>query len=354
MLGLISMTVMAFSLWDIQPYAWFVAMFWIALGLIAYLLYSSKEKIVAKAEEAPADDIIEKPHGSDYCVMAAVAGPEDTPIVELAALVSRIEGGDLHLLHVIEMPDTDSLDSVSYSRVSRERRALTKAQKIAEDIRARVHTKIVVSHKAAEAIIGEAKETKASVLFLGWKGRHGTDIMMGSNLDKIVQDAPCDVVIYKAKGMPEDVFRILVVSTGEGNETYAVGMAILLAKRYKASISLLGVATGEQDRERSQELVNRLAQICDTHGVSYERRTELSKDVEQTVCSASQDHEVVVIGEAEESRLRQFLLRSLPDRLAQRMTKPLIIVQKVQPRESAPEPEPQSAVRLLEAASKNQ
>jgi nucleotide-binding universal stress UspA family protein len=345
---------MAYSLWSYEKTAWFIAMFWIAIGLVAYLLYTSKDKIVNKEETPPHVEIGEAHVGSKYCVMAAVAGPQDTSIVELAALVSRIEGGDLHLLHVIELQETASLDSVSYGRVSQERKSLSKAKKLAGDMRAHAHTRIVVSHNPSEAIIEEAKEIGASVIFMGWRGRHGHEMLMGSNIDKVVQNAPCDVVIYKSKAMPEEVDRILVVATGEGNETYATGMAVLLAKRYKASITLYGACHRECDQERLGQILDRLCQICETHGVAHERKLDSSKNVEGDVLAAASSHDIVIIGAADEARLMQFVFGSLQNRLAERIDKPFIIVQKVKLSQAPAEETPQSASRILLDAFESQ
>jgi APA family basic amino acid/polyamine antiporter len=353
-LGLITKGIMAYSLWSYEKTAWFIALFWIAIGLVAYLLYTSKDKIVNKEETPPHVEVSEKHEGSKYCVMAAVAGPQDTSIVELAALVSRIEGGDLHLLHVIEIAETESLESVSYGRVSQERKALSKAKKLAGDMRAHVHTKIVVSHKPSEAIIEEAKEIGAGVIFMGWHGRRAPEMLMGSNIDKVVQNAPCDVVIYKSKAMPEEVNRILVVATGEGNETYATGMAVLLAKRYKAAITLHGACGRESEKERLGQILDRLCQICDTHGVTHERKLDCVKSVEGTVLSSSASHDIVIIGAADEARLMQFVFGSLQNRLAERIEKPFIIVQKVKLSQSPAEETPQSASRILLGAFENQ
>ncbi|MFH0815891.1 MAG: amino acid permease [Methanobacteriota archaeon] len=353
-IGLVTKGIMAYSLWAYEPIAWYMAMFWIIIGLLAYLLYSSKEKIVHKEIDLPHVEVSEKHEGTRYCVMAAVAGPQDTSLVELAALVSRVEGGELHLLHVIELPETESLESVSYARVSAEKRTLSKAKKLASDMRANVHTKIVVSHKPSEAIVEEAREMGASVIFMGWRGRHGPEMLMGSNIDKVVQNAPCDVVIYKSKAMPEEVDRVLVVATGEGNETYATGMAILLAKRYKAAITLYGACHRECDRERLGQILDRLCQICETHSVVHERRLDDSKNVEGAVLAASANHDIVIIGAADESRMMQFVFGSLQNRLAERIEKPFVIVQKVKPSPSPAGETPQSATRILLDAFENQ
>jgi nucleotide-binding universal stress UspA family protein len=283
--------------------------------------------------------------------MAAVAGPQDTSIVELAALVSRIEGGDLHLLHVIEVPETESLESVSYARVSKELKLLSKAKKLAGDMRANVHTKIVVSHKPSEAIVEEARELGASVIFMGWRGKRAPEMLMGSNIDRVVQNAPCDVVIYKSKEMPEEVNSILVVATGEGNETYAAGMGVLLAKRYKASVKILGVPTNASRAELVESIVSRLDQICHTHGVAHAVESGKARGTESVILEAAADQDIVIIGAADEERLAQFVFGSLQNRLAERMDKPFIIVQKVKSSQDPSQEAPESASQLLHAAA---
>ncbi len=350
-IGLITKGIMAYSLWAYEPIAWYMAMFWILIGLAAYLLFAKKGAIAHKDDTPPPVEVSEKHEGSDYCVMAAVAGPQDTSIVELAALVSRIEGGDLHLLHVIEVLETESLESVSYSKVSKELKTLSKAKKLAADMRAKVHTKIVVSHKPSEAIIEEAREIGASVIFMGWRGKRAPEMLMGSNIDRVVQNAPCDVVIYKSKEMPEEVNSILVAATGEGNETYAAGMGVLLAKRYKATITLLAAPAHARGVREMDGIIARLDHIFHTHGVSHKVESAKTKNAEAAILEAAASKDIIIIGAADEERLAQFVFGSLQNRLAERIEKPFIIVQKVKASKEPSQEAPESASRLLHEAA---
>jgi amino acid transporter/nucleotide-binding universal stress UspA family protein len=348
-IGLLANGIMAYSLWTYEPIAWYMALFWILIGLLAYLLYTDKSKITRKAETPPDVEVSER-HEGHYCVMAAVAGPQDTSIVELAALVSRIEGGDLHLLHVIEVPETESLESVSYARVSKELKLLSKAKKLAGDMRAHVHTKIVVSHKPSEAIIEEARELGASVIFLGWRGKHGTEMLMGSNIDRVVQNSPCDVVIYKSKEMPEEVNNILVVATGEGNDTYAAGMGVLLAKRYKATITLLAAPSHARGARDMAGITARLDQIFKTHGIPCREASAKTKNMDAAIMEAANEQDIVIIGAVDEERFTQFVFGSVQNRLAEKLDKPYIIVQKVKASKEPSQEAPESASRLLHEA----
>ncbi|MBI5000589.1 MAG: amino acid permease [Euryarchaeota archaeon] len=341
-IGLITKGIMAASLYSYEPNAWLYAILWIELGLVAYYFYTSKEKIAVKEDVPPSMSISDTHGSSKYCVMAAVQGPEDTEVVELAALVSRIEGGDLHLLHVIEVPEAKSLDSVSYGTVNRERKLLSKAKKKAEEIRAKVHTKIVVAHKPAQAIIDEVREARASLLFVGWKGRFGGGRFMGVNIDKILANAESDVILYKSKGIPEDINNILVVSAGEWHDTYAASTAVLLAKRYRAKITVLAVYARDDGIDEARKQLDRLALVCSTHGIKHDKRLEHTHNFERAVLKAAEGAEIVVTGATGSHKsVQEYAFGTLQDKLAQDLDKPLIIVRKARARGIAPSEAPQ-------------
>jgi amino acid transporter/nucleotide-binding universal stress UspA family protein len=348
-IGLLANGIMAYSLWKYEPLAWYMAMFWIIVGLLAYLLYTKKEAIVDQPDAAPHVEVTEKHAGSRYRAVVAISGPQDMPIVELAALVSRAEGGEVQLVHVIEVAEGKPLDSVSYGLVSRERKALSQARRLANDMGAHIHSKVIASRKASDAIVDEAKAVKASAIFMGWRGTHGPGGVMGSNIDKVVQNAPCDVIIYKSKVMPEEVNRILVVVTGEGNEKFATGTAVLLAKRYKASITIAPVRPEHSHNPPDGALVASLAEVCAGQEIQSNIMETLYGD--DAVVKASNEHDVVVVGAADESRIMQFVFGSFQNRLAERVENPLVIVQKVNPSEERVPESLESGRELLHAAA---
>ena len=78
--------------------------------------------------------------------------------------------------------------------------------------RSEMHTKIAHGH-AAEEILKEAETSDADLIVIGDRGGRGlTRFLLGSTSSRIVQYAPCSVLVVKKSS--EDIRRILVCTAG--------------------------------------------------------------------------------------------------------------------------------------------
>ena len=330
-IGIATKFVIALSLWAIEPFAWFVALGWIGLGLAVHTLYQKKEVVagVAKAVEA----ILPAPRAR-YRILLPIEDFERVELVDFAALVAQVEDAELTLLHVIEVPPALPIDAIDRFYVSEVRWNLGKLRRRAEDAGATATARVEVSHKVFDAILENIQEDETDLLILGWKGGWRKGRILGTNVDRFVQEAPCDVVVFKGAGLKERPERILVMNAPEWHVSYATGYAILLAKKHKARITVFTAAQTDTEMAKETAYSARLAEMCRTHGVAFEEKFLKTRSIADAVVAEAATYDLVVLGASSEWRLTQFAFGPMQDQIARRIAAPTLMVRRIRRKES--------------------
>ncbi len=325
-LGIVTKFLLAASLWTIEPAAWFIALGWIGLGLAVHYLYQRKEVVAGVTRVVGAVLPSVRPR---YRILLPIDDFERTELVDFATLVAQVEGGELTLLHVVEVPESLPIDAIDRFYLSEVRWSLGRLRRRAEEAGVAVKARVEVSHRVTEAILDNIRDEDIDLLLVGWKGGLRRGKILGSNLDRFVQEAPCDVVVFKVAGMKETLERILVMNAPEWHVSHATGYAILLAKKHKASITILSVVQTDLEAEKESAYSARLAEMCRTHGVPFEERLVRIRNVVDTVVAEAAAYDLLVLGASSEWRLTQFAFGPMQDQIARKTAVPTLMVRKV-------------------------
>ncbi|HKZ99854.1 MAG TPA: amino acid permease [Thermoplasmata archaeon] len=328
--GIASKLVIALSLWAIEPTAWFIALGWIGMGLGVYYLHEKKEVVegVTRVVEAILPAARER-----YRILLPIEDFDRVELVDFAALVAKVEDAELTLLHVIEVPPALPIDAIDRFYVSEVRWNLGKLRRRAEELGVTARARVEVSHKVFDAILENIREDETDLLVLGWKGGWRKGRILGANVDRFVQEAPCDVVVFKTAGLKEKVERILVMNAPEWHVSYATSYAILLAKQHRARITILSAVQTDRELEKERAYSARLAEMCKTHGVPYEEKFVKVRNIADAVVAEAAGHDLIALGASSEWRLTQFAFGPMQDQIARRVGVPTLMVRKVRRQE---------------------
>src|SRR2546421_9517877 len=329
-LGIATKFVIALSLWTIEPKAWIIALGWIGMGLLVHYLHEKKEIVVGVTKVV---ESILPIHRRRYHILLPIADFDRVELVDFGALVAQVEDAELTLLHVIEVPAALPIDAIDRSYVGEVRWQLGKLRRRAEELGAYATARVEVSHKVFDAIIDNIREGDSDLLVLGWKGGWRKGRILGTNVDRFVQEAPCDVVVFKSAGMKPKLERILVLNAPEWHVSYATGYAILLAKKHRAKITILSAVQTDRELEKERGYSARLAEMCRTHGVPFEEKFVKIRNIVDTVVEEAKSYDLVVLGASSEWRLTQFAFGPMQDQIARRTEAPTLMVRKVRRKE---------------------
>jgi len=308
------------------PASWFLGLGWIALGFAVHYLWAKRERIaeVARAVEAALPLPEER-----YQILVPLEDIEDRALVRFASLVGRVEDGMVNLLNVVEVPPALPIDAIDSLYLVEVRMGLGRAARVAREAGVNVRSKVVVSRRAFEAILDATKEGETDLLVAGWKGAWRGGRILGSNIDKLVQNAPCDVVVFKTAGLKEKLERILVFNAPAWHVSYATGYAILLAIQHGASITIYTAATTDEEMEKEKVYSARLAQMCRTHGIPYEEKFATVRSIVDAVVEEAKGYDLLAVGASDEWVRLEYAFGSVPDQIAHRAPCPVLMVRKV-------------------------
>ncbi|MBI4415710.1 MAG: amino acid permease [Euryarchaeota archaeon] len=333
LVGLGTKGLLAISLYLVDPTAWAIGAAWVVLGLGVYYLWAKRERIaeVARAVEA----VLPLPE-ERYKVLVPLEDFNDAALVRFAALVARVEDGNVTLLNVVEVPPALPIDAIDSLYLLEVRMGLGRAVRVAKEAGVDARSKVVVSRRASEAILESVREAETDLVVAGWKGAWRGGRILGTNIDRLVQNAPCDVVVLKSAGLKERIERILVFNAPAWHVSYATGYAILLAKQHGASITIYTAATTDEEMDKEKVYSARLALMCRTHGIPYEEKFAKVRNIVDAVVEEAKGYDLLAVGASEEWAKLEYAFGSVQDQIARRAPCPVLMVRKVRRKETAP------------------
>lgn len=332
--GIISLFILAASLWEEFQTAWFIAIAWISVGLAIYYFYGGKKEIESMSRDEVekkgfVKTLREKPEDKKYKILVPVVREEQKPLVEFAALVGRVEDADINVITVMELPSGTPLNSQRFKDTAPYIKLVEKLKKASERELVKSRGTVMISHAASEAIQNTIKEENVNLLILGWRGIGGEGKILGTTIDKLIQGAECDAVVMKTTGLNKSVKKILVVSTPEWHSSYATGYAVLIAKRDESEITIFSASQTDENLAEEENYAKKLSDLCHTHDIPHEIKVIKTESIENAIIAESNNYDLVVLGAGQEWEHQAFAFGSIQDRLAKNINKPILMVRKI-------------------------
>ena len=152
---------------------------------------------------------------------------------------------------------------------------------------------------------------------------------MGSTLDPVIRQAPCDIVVVKAcENDPEkEVNRILFPLRGRSaHRDLAIEVLRPIAKRYNAEVTILHVMQKHETQSDAKRITESIPEQM--QGIPYSTKIVESDDLVDSIVDESKKHDLVVIGATEASMFEQLLFGSVPEEIAKRCSTTVLMVKR--------------------------
>ncbi len=278
--------------------------------------------------------------------------------LELAVLVARSFGAELHVLHAVVLHAEDPHNPAHHLPNLEEVEALlgrTATSALAQDIAPHADGVLRILQVqrrapfAGEAILGYADEVGADLIVMGTHGRRGlAHVLLGSVANEVVRGAPCPVMTVRARPEGqhlEAIERILLPLDFSTASEAALAAARDLAVRWTASLDLLHVieetvmpafyAAGvtsllqldPEIRTRCQaEMQRRLTHLGDA-AVAVTTHVREGKAAREIVAFAEETGtDLIVLATAPRSGLERLLLGSVAEKVVRLAPCPVLVV----------------------------
>ncbi|WP_290817161.1 universal stress protein, partial [Halovivax sp.] len=195
--------------------------------------------------------------------------------------------------------------------------------------------RIRMARGVATGIVGAVDEHDVDAILLGWRGRPPrTDVVLGSHVDKVLDDAPCDVLVQRIKTpRPDEIGSVLVPVAGGPHDAFAAETAASIARRNDASVTLLHVLEPDEPELSREEARALLAERADGfEGVrSVERDLVEADGVAGTITDRTTEHDVTVLGVSRGGLLQRALLGSISDGVGRHAAGTVILAKRHDP-----------------------
>ena len=307
--------------------AWIVGPAWVVAGVCIYRFYSRHHAVTTEDEihvfeqrETGSDS-----DGRGTRIMVAVANPDTAvSMVRTTYELCRSKPDPrVELLHMVPVPAHVPLSGA-------EKYMLEGKEGILETMLYLAPMFPIVSHlrycrSIARGIVSACREKRADLLILGWHGQGGSrHYRIGATIDPVLERAPCDVIVLKGTGGNRTFRNILVPLAGGPNGALALETAAILAEPEQGRITAFHVAGGRAfDIEG---FVDQQARRLKLDRARVQVRTAVSGPVVQTILDEAEQHDLVVIGSTRDSVLSRITHRPVPETVALKCPRPLVMV----------------------------
>ena len=136
-------------------------------------------------------------------VLAAVDfGAHSAKVLQSAAAMAQLCGAELSVLHVVGYPVVTDIDYTIPSVYEVESKLMELAEKQLRELlkhEALNHNvrPIIVSGRAKDEIANTAEKEKVDLIVIGAHGRHGLAKLLGSTANRVLSQAPCNVLVVR-------------------------------------------------------------------------------------------------------------------------------------------------------------
>ena len=325
--AIICQGVLAVWLIHMSLIAWVVVPVWIICGVAIYHRYAKSHALTSELDVQVLEEAGEPEGGDEYRIMLAVANPLNAiEMVNTTHKICEAKQGRIELVHMVPVPEQSPLrDAERYMLEGRE--AIVEAMLYLDPLFPLSST-IWYCRNAARGLVNAARQRRADMLLLGWHGRPRTyGFSLGRVIDPILERSPCDVVVLRDAGNRQ-FKRVLVPLRGGPNARLALEVASILVEE-GGTITVFTVAS---DKSRLD-----IVEFVRAHGphlsIPIERistKAVYASNVVNAILEEAENHDMMVMGLTLKPRIYQVARETIPESLARRCTKPLVMVQAVE------------------------
>ncbi len=274
---------------------------------------------------------------TDGTLLVPLANPGTADrLLDSAIDIARARSMRIVVLHVVEVPpqlplsDGDSL----LDDDGAEEQLLEDAVDQISDASVAVDSRIRYARDVATGIVGAVDDHDAGTLLAGWRGRpRRRDIVLGSFLDRILGEAPCDVIVKRIKRETREIDSVLVPVSEGPHAELAVDTAGRIASERNASVRLLYVidpdASDSVEAEAETLLADRSSRLEGT-AVDIESTVLRSDHVAGEITDETAHHDLTVLGTTRDPFLGRKLVGSVAEGVGRAASSSVMLTRKVE------------------------
>jgi len=316
--------------------AFFLGIAWLGIGLSFHWFSGSRAFRGKTPTPAAAEvrDILttseERVELERYRVFIPLREFEDEDLVELGARIARARNGELSLLHVVEIPRNLPPKAIRFRYVDDRIHGLQRLARIGERLGVDTRPVVKIGYKVYEIILDTIREEAVNLLAMGWRGERveGERRVFGSNIDYLIENAPCDVIVFKTQGLRKPLKRIVILTSPIWSLEGIDDLALIVAEDDRPVVELVCLASGPAEAERLKRESSRFEGRAQERGLVVQPKVLYSTSWESEALRESADASLLMIRATASGGSRKFALSPVEDRIVKLAKCPVLILRK--------------------------
>ena len=189
----------------------------------------------------------------------------------------------------------------------------------------------VTSGKVYREVAEMARRMEADTIVIGTKGSPDNTAFIGSNASRVVQTAPCPVVVVRERGY-EKGYRNIVLPLDLTKETkQKTDWAIKVGRYFNAKVHILSVSQDDEYlRKRIQNNINQVETILNNNNVETTATTltETSGSFAQTTLDFAEEKgaDLIMIMSQQERSFTEYIFGSYAQQIVGRSRIPVMCI----------------------------
>ncbi len=316
--------------------ATYLGLSWLALGLIYHYFRGGREALRGAPAPPRADVATVLTAGEEhvelerYRVFLPLREFADTELVDFGARVARARNGELSLLNVVEIPRNLPPKAIRFRYVDDRIRGLQRLAKIGAEHEVDTRPVVKIGYKPYEIILDTIREEAVNLLVMGWRGERveGDRRILGSNIDYLIENAPCDVVVFKTKGLDRPLRKIVVLSSPIWSLQGIGDLALILGAEDRSRIDIVSLVGEPADAERVKGEATPFLEKCHRLNVPVDHRILYSRAWEPIAIQESMEASILLIQASSPGGLHKYSLSPVEDRIVKLAKCPVLILRR--------------------------
>ncbi|WP_255191221.1 universal stress protein [Natronobeatus ordinarius] len=272
----------------------------------------------------------------EYTLVVAVADLESVEqLLRTAIDLARANDGSLLVVTVVHKTATSPFRLFHDERIKAEfagghHDVLERAVRVAENASVPVEDRLLIGTDVAGAILTAVEDVEADELFLGWQERpRPSDIVLGTTVDPVIRRAPCDVFVERVGTTADGVDSVLLSTVGGPHVRPATELVAAVAAANDATATVVSYVDPDGDetermaaRDHVESASKRLPDV------PVDGAVRESDDVADSIVTAADDHDLVVLGATRERRFRRQVVGTVAETVSRRAAPPVVIAKR--------------------------
>lgn len=280
-------------------------------------------------------------------LVAALANPEhETDLLRLAQFISagKEEAGVVEGMHILHVPFQTPITTIRETleqKPSIQRKIdsiLNQSKERIGDVEGNYRgildstdfrSVTEAAHDVFGAMISETESRDADMLVMGWQGGFSVGRIYNSPVQRIIKGLKADVGILKSRGLGE-INSILLPWGGGLHAWLGLELAVRIARTQNADLKILRLVKPGTDKEEEKESLLKTIHplVHDFNRAKVHVRE--SEDVTAGIMTdfEERDHDLIIIGASHEWTIRNVLVGTIPDVIADRAPCSVLMVRR--------------------------